>query len=245
MWFDYRMWYIPETTCSICAKNHYDLYAEMEPEYYPLPVKIVDAAMVYIKSNDKCGLSDYAASLYHGNGTNYIPAIALSGWVDRVLHGNLESASVKYTSLIGHVNMTKQIFLLNREIIYDNKLIWRLHMKGGTREMTRRNDRIHDYGEKREFNNFSNFIQSVPPIFTTNHASLNNDMQSYISPNGRPYNEKTIPLVEKTLPIHTKPIREYGFDKKTFWRLLPNLICLTCFVLLVYKIIKSSKQNQF
>lgn len=183
-WFAVRMWTNPDATCAVCGKNHSLDNEGASPQSFPIADEIINASVPYWRDGDLCGFQSYVASLYRGDGTNYLPAIALSGWNDRAMLADLESASKKYSRLQafhtltikknpeshkqfynGRNGLAAQIWELNSDIHKDGKMSLRLASSGGYRAMIR--EESHRFSQHK-FDELHDFIRNAPSIFITN-----------------------------------------------------------------------------
>jgi len=65
----------------------------------PTPLEIANTVSNFWFSNNLSGLSVYATNLYSGTATNYLPAIMVSIFHDRVFEGKLVTASNKLSKV--------------------------------------------------------------------------------------------------------------------------------------------------
>jgi hypothetical protein len=76
----------------------------------PQPLEIANTVSNLWFSNNLAGLSAYATSLYSGTATNYLPAIMVSMFHDRVFTGKPLTASNKIGRVASHIETTPQSF---------------------------------------------------------------------------------------------------------------------------------------
>jgi hypothetical protein len=76
----------------------------------PQPLEIANTVSNLWFSNNLAGLSVYATGLYSAATTNYLPAIMVSMFHDRVFAGKLLTASNKIGRVASHIETTPQSF---------------------------------------------------------------------------------------------------------------------------------------
>ena len=180
-WFNFRMNVNPSTACVVCGVNHYAAVNESAPlRQLPTVDEMLDVSREYLQNSDKCGFFSYVASLYRGDGTNYLPAIALSGWNDRAQLLDLESASEKLSRIQtfhianekyfsesyndffkGDGGLNTQIGWLNRDIYKDGAPSLRFMHEGGYRTTIRT---APLQLKQNRFESLQLFLSNVPPI---------------------------------------------------------------------------------
>ena len=76
----------------------------------PQPSEIANSVSSFWFGNNLPGLSAYATNLYSGTATNYLPAIMVSIFHDRVFYGRLVSASNKLSRVNARLQTTPASF---------------------------------------------------------------------------------------------------------------------------------------
>ena len=189
VWLDWRMSINQDAAYKSCLMYHDHSEVYLTPIKFPTPDEIMEDLAEIWKNNDIEGFHSYVVGLYRGDGTNYVPAIALSGWHDRMLFAELESANEKYSRLRhysvenpmempeshktffcgGQHGLSSEIGRLKRDFQKDGKLSLRLLRPGGLR--TSRRNAPHPLNQ-RNFDDMENFLRNTPSIFITNDENI-------------------------------------------------------------------------
>ena len=186
-WDVWRMTTNQDSNYKPCAVFHNHVFNGVERQEFPTAEEIIEQVNVFRRNDDVEGFHSYVMDLYRGNGTNYVPIIALSGWHDRSFFAEFESANFKYSRLENYfkqnylnLNENEKMFYLNsfdsqigylkRDFYKDGTPSVRFIKLGGYRTSVRNSSLHFDWNH---FEELENFLRDAPPIFINKDENVN------------------------------------------------------------------------